>query len=62
MAAPYSLIARSKLASNEWDRLRVALDQREMEVVLVLQRPRGGELVLGHVDADRTRPAPCQPR
>ena len=50
MAAPYSLTARSKLASGRPVVLGVAVDEREVEVVLVLERARRAQLLGGVVD------------
>ena len=46
IAAPYSLIARSKLASASGTRLGAALDEREVQVMRVLERSRCRQLVL----------------
>ena len=62
MAAPYSLIARSNAGVGDGYRLGAAVDQREVEVMLVLKGARGRELVLRQVDADGPRPAARQPR
>ena len=47
---------------GEWHGLCAGLDQREVQIVLVLERTRGGELVLGDVDADRPSASSGKPR
>jgi hypothetical protein len=44
------------------DRFRVAVDERELELVLLLEAPRGGELLLGVVDADYAGTPSREPR
>ena len=61
MLAPYSEIARSKLASAKRHLLGVAVEEREPQPELVLQPPGRGQLRRGVVDPDRPRAAPGQP-
>ena len=61
MLAPYSEIARSKLASGRGTVSALPWMQREVEPVLGLEPARRRELRLGVVDADRPRAAPRQP-
>ena len=44
------------------DRFRVAVDERELELVLLLEAPRGRELLLGVVDADDAGTPSREPR
>ena len=61
IAAPYSLTAKSKHSAGNGNSSAIAVDQREGEVVLVLEPACGGELRGGVVEADRPGAAPGQP-
>src|SRR5206468_2125245 len=61
--------ARAVLGDGEVERgvwqghvLGAGTDERELQPVLALHPPRGDELLLGDVHADRTRPSPREPR
>ena len=62
MLAPYSESARSKLASGSGTRRRLASTSGNTSPVSSWQPSRGGELRGRHVDTDRARAAPREPR